>query len=116
MEKTVRNQALSIAKLQEQVDKQARYWQAIGEPVRKKHDTGYFQDRGKLLAQIVELFSMDELTAVCFEIGVFWDTLAGDTLQYKTRSLIESLEREGQLYKLLDECGRQRPEAEWPML
>ena len=115
MAKLFREQANQLAALQKQVNDHNRFWQAIGKPIRKK-DTGYFTDRGILLSLIEEYFNQDELEDVCFDLGVFWDKLAGIGVRAKARSLIAHLERRAQIYKLLDECEQRRPHVEWPSL
>ena len=53
---------------------------------------------------------------ICFNLGVMWDSLEGDTIQIKTMSLIENLERRGHIYMLVGECQSARPNVNWPSL
>jgi hypothetical protein len=114
--KHIKAQAEQIDDLTRRLHQQEMYWQAIGKPVRSKKDTGYFNDRGKLLALMDEYFNEEELIDLCFEFGVNYDKLLGVGVRGKSRSLIEYMERHASVYKLLDECNRRRPHVDWPVL
>jgi formylglycine-generating enzyme required for sulfatase activity len=58
---------------------------------------------------IVEGFDLEELRTLCFDLGVRYDDLRGDTLSGKTRELILLLGRRHQLEDLLRQIARTRP-------
>lgn len=63
--------------------------------------------------QMADLFSLDELHQICFDLGVRFDRLPGETIQDKARELYEHMERRGDLHRLVDACQRERPSANW---
>ena len=54
----------------------------------------------KSKAAIVQGFNLDELKSLCFELGIIFDNLAGDTLDAKARELVAYSQRRGELAKL----------------
>ena len=109
LEHQVRNLAAELAATRAEVEQYRRQWQAVTRP-----DTGELKARATFHELIVAHFSNEELMQVCFNLGVFWDRLPGDTLDGKARALIEKLEREQRLYQLVGECQRMRPQVMWP--
>ena len=109
MEKQVRRLAAELAATQAEVAGYRRQWQAVTRP-----GTAELQARVSLHEMLVGHFNNEELMQLCFRLGVFWDRLAGDTLDGKARALIEKMEREERTYQLVGECQRLRPNVLWP--
>lgn len=63
---------------------------------------------------LIEHFSLDELRVFCFDLGLEYEDLPGDTRTTKMHGLIEYLQRRGELSRLLDEVIEQRPNVGWP--
>ena len=76
--------------------------------------TDELEPRKQLLVLMIESFNMDELMEICFNLGVMWDSLEGNTIQIKIMALIENMERRGHEYMLIGECQRVRPNVNWP--
>ena len=64
----------------------------------------------KLLA---EFFNVDELKTLCFDLGVEFENLAGETLEGKTRELVKGCYKKGLLDELLALCQESRPNVTW---
>ena len=65
--------------------------------------------------QMVESFSLDELRDLCFELGINWEQLSGDTRDSKTTSLLERLNRQARLPVLLAQIHALRPVVPWAL-
>lgn len=78
-----------------------------------KPDTGKLQARATFHDQMADLFSLDELHQICFDLDVRFDALSGDTVGEKTRELYLYMERRGDLYRLVRICQKERPSANW---
>lgn len=70
---------------------------------------------GPLRQQITNLFSLDELHVLCFDLGIRYDDLSGDTISTKSVSLLAYAHRRGQLDQLMSALQRERPRAKWPV-
>lgn len=70
--------------------------------------------RSQLWRELVESFSEEELNTLCFELGVDYENVSGDTKADKAREIVELFERENRLGELVDYCRGVRPEANWP--
>ena len=75
MEKQVRRLAAELAATRAEVAGYRRQWTAVTRP-----DTAELQARVSLHEMLVGHFNNEELMQLCFALGVFWDRLAGDTL------------------------------------
>lgn len=53
---------------------------------------------------------MEELESLCFQLGVHFDDLQGETREAKTRELVEYLQNRGRLNDLTATLARERPE------
>ncbi|MCB8942898.1 MAG: leucine-rich repeat domain-containing protein [Ardenticatenaceae bacterium] len=62
---------------------------------------------------LLQAFSDDELNDLCFELGLDFTDLPGDTRIDKVRELILWFERRGQLEKLIEYARVQRPHLNW---
>ncbi len=65
--------------------------------------------------QMVERFSLSELRDLCFELGLNWDQLAGDTLDGKAIALLERLNRQARLPALLARLHVLHPDVAWEL-
>ena len=63
--------------------------------------------------KFVEYFSDSELREICFEFGVEYENLSGDTKNRKASDLVGHLQRRGQYPALVELCRRLRPKVEW---
>lgn len=70
--------------------------------------------------QIVQLrnlihqsFSLDEFRTFCFDVGVRYDDLPGESLQTRVTSLVLLCERIGRIDHLLAKCVATRPQINW---
>ncbi|MCS7061208.1 MAG: hypothetical protein RMN25_08570 [Anaerolineae bacterium] len=61
---------------------------------------------------IVTYFDTDEIEAICFDLGIDYDSLPGQAKLKKVVELIEHCGRNGQIVKLIDICAQMRPAAE----
>ncbi len=112
-----KRQTVQIQQLEEALQRHAQYWRAVGEPIkRRKLDTDYFTARGRLASMIADLFTLDELRAIAFNLGDMWVELGGDGLHAKAMAMIEYFQHRHQIYKLIDELQEHRPGIEWPMI
>ncbi|MCB9006407.1 MAG: SUMF1/EgtB/PvdO family nonheme iron enzyme [Ardenticatenaceae bacterium] len=63
---------------------------------------------------LIQHFSLDELRVLCFDLGLEYEELPGDTRTTKMHGLIEYLQRRGELPRLLNEAVDHRPNVAWP--
>lgn len=63
---------------------------------------------------LIQHFSLDELRVLCFDLGLEYEELPGDTRTTKMHGLIEYLQRRGELSRLLNEVIDHRPNLAWP--
>lgn len=63
---------------------------------------------------LIQHFSLEELRVLCFDLGLEYEDLSGDTRTTKMHGLIEYLQRRGELYQLLNEVIDHRPNVTWP--
>ena len=56
-------------------------------------------------------FDNDEIESICFDLGIDYDSLSGDSKLKKVVELIEYCARNGRIVQLVDECGRLRATA-----
>lgn len=68
----------------------------------------------QLIQEIERKFSLDELKALCFDLGIDFDSLPGQAKLGKVQSLVEYVNRRGRLAELLDFLKFIRPEGSWP--
>ena len=58
-------------------------------------------------------FNLEELHALCFDLGLDFEMLASDTLSGKARELVITLDRKRRLGDLIDLCAKERPHLNW---
>jgi len=61
-------------------------------------------------------FSKEELSAVCFDLGVDYDSLPGDGTAAKVVEIIEYFARQGRIKALIQLCAAQRAQTDWQPL
>jgi Leucine-rich repeat (LRR) protein len=66
-------------------------------------------DLSRLLSQLEEAFSTEEIQTLCFELGIEYDDLAAAGRSGKVRELLRYLERRGRLDELIKLVERKRP-------
>lgn len=66
-----------------------------------------------LAKQIAKLFKLNDIQMVCFDLGIEYDNLPGDTLDRKVQELVTYYERNGNLKELLKYCRQERPLVNW---
>lgn len=60
---------------------------------------------------IVSHFNLSEFRNMCFEMGVLYDDLEGETIGDKSREFVLLLNRTGRLSELIQYCKTTRPNA-----
>lgn len=63
--------------------------------------------------RIAEKFDLSEIKELCFEMGVSYDDLTGETKTVKIQSLLEYSERRGKKKFLLERLHQHRPTIDW---
>lgn len=63
---------------------------------------------------LFELYNLDEIETLCFDLGVDYDDLQGRAKQTKINSLITAMARHGRLPELLDYVRADRSHVVWP--
>lgn len=61
-------------------------------------------------------FNKGELRTLCFDLGVNYENLPGETLEDKARELVDFCQRRGVLKDLIEKCNALRPNTGWPKL
>jgi hypothetical protein len=59
-------------------------------------------------------FSLEELRGLCFELGIDFDDIRGETREAKARELVLYCQRRSRLEQLAEACARLRPNISWP--
>lgn len=68
---------------------------------------------GPLRKAITRYFNIAELKALCFDLGIDYQELAGDTKTEKVTSLLGFCERHGRLPDILTYLQSERPKIDW---
>jgi hypothetical protein len=58
---------------------------------------------------LVNHFNMNELKSLCFDLGINFDSLPGETMQNKSQELIVYLQRHDRIEELVNQIRRLRP-------
>lgn len=69
-------------------------------------------DRKQLRDDLLTVFNLEELQALCRRLGLHYDQLHGKTQRDKASLLIGKMERNGRLPELVQEVVRERPHLE----
>jgi Effector-associated domain 7 len=67
----------------------------------------------KLRQLLSQLFSKEELAALCFDLGVDYDSLPGDGTMAKVVEIIEYFSRAGRIKALVQLASTQRVQTDW---
>jgi hypothetical protein len=67
----------------------------------------------ELREALLRHFNLDELRILCFDLGVDFEDIAGDTFASKTTELVVYFQRRGLLHKLVERVRESRPDIEW---
>lgn len=106
----------------EQYKKQQKRRLAIGETEQQAAPvlTGQRDDAAahrryltRLRKQLADHFSDEELRALCFDLGVEYANLPGDTKFIKALELVADLDRKNRLAELVEAAGDMRPGLSW---
>jgi hypothetical protein len=65
---------------------------------------------------IAHAFDLDDIQTLCFDMGLDYENLAGQTKDGKTRSLIMTKLRRDELPDLIHYCVAARPNLDWSVL
>lgn len=66
-----------------------------------------------LRTQMSQLFNKSELATLCFDLGINYENISGDTLDDKVQNLILFCQRRTRLGDLVHACQRSRPHVSW---
>ena len=66
-----------------------------------------------LQRQLVEYFDLSELKTLCFELGMDYDELGGETKSDKARELVKAAYRNGRVPDVVQRCEEVRPNVVW---
>lgn len=58
-------------------------------------------------------FSLDEIESLCFDLGVDFENIGGNSKPGKVLELIQYMERRGRLEELAGACAKLRPNVDW---
>ncbi|UCG23918.1 MAG: hypothetical protein JSW55_17565 [Chloroflexota bacterium] len=67
-----------------------------------------------LHAMLDRYFNLEEVRTICFELGVDFDSVAGEGKSARIRELILGLARQDRLPELVSLAASQRPHVSWP--
>ena len=70
-------------------------------------------DRAVLQQKLAEMFSLDELQQICFDVGVDYEDLGSEGKSAKAVKLILFCQRRGRVAELIEACRKLRPEVAW---
>lgn len=74
------------------------------------------QNRSEFLELLDANFKQNELIDLCFELGIDFENLSGETKKDKARELLQHCQRSGRVEELQTEVSKQRPRIDWPNL
>lgn len=63
--------------------------------------------------QIVESFNLSELQTLCFDLGIKFENLPGETLEDKAREIVDYCRRLDCTSELITYCQKKRPKIDW---
>lgn len=70
-------------------------------------------DREKFRILLNDLFKLDDIRKLCFDLEVDYENLDGESKESKVIALIEHFENRLALLALLEQCQKIRPQAPW---
>jgi hypothetical protein len=63
--------------------------------------------------QVKTYFSKSDLRDLCFDLSINYEELEGDSIQDKSRKLVDYCRRHGQVINLIKRCQALRPHVNW---
>jgi len=63
--------------------------------------------------KITAYFNDDEIRSLCFDLGIEYENLVGETREAKARELVTYCERTSQVSQLVNRCRELRPSVDW---
>ena len=66
-------------------------------------------------AMLEELFTMDNLKTLCFDLGLDHEALGCDNKEELSRELVGEMWRNGRFWELVAVCRERRPGVVWPV-
>ncbi|WP_420645799.1 GTP-binding protein [Candidatus Leptofilum sp.] len=72
------------------------------------------QNRAQFLQLLNSYFKQNELETLCFDLGIDFENLPGNTKEEKARELMLFCEREDRIHDLQEAVRERRPHIEWP--
>jgi hypothetical protein len=70
----------------------------------------------RLRQAIMAYFDETDIQILCFDLGIDYDNLPGDSKPVRIVQLIEYLARSGKIPELIDQCSQYRPNVPWDEL
>lgn len=78
------------------------------------HESSLFGGLGAdLRNKITTYFNDDEIESLCFDLGIEYENLAGETREAKARELVIYCERTSKVSQLVNRCRELRPSVDW---
>ena len=78
------------------------------------HESSFFGGfRADLRHKVATYFNDDEIKSLCFDLGIEYENLAGETREAKARELVTYCERTSQVSQLANRCRELRPSVDW---
>ena len=75
--------------------------------------TGVLVNRAQLRLKLEKKFSDSELKAMCFDLEIEYENVAGNTREARTRELLLLVERNGRMAEFIACCKAERPAVDW---
>jgi hypothetical protein len=93
----------------------ARYFSNLNATINSFSEVGVSGNRGLagLRQKIEEHFNLDELANLVFELNINYENLPGETLQAKSRELVNYAQRHNILRRLVELCAALRSHVDW---
>src|SRR5512139_2217280 len=70
----------------------------------------------QLRDRLITYFEESEISSLCFDLGIDYEELAGDTKSEKAMELIQFTARRAEITSLIEHCAAERPNLEWESL
>jgi hypothetical protein len=92
-----------------------RYFNNLNRTINSFSEAGASGNRGlaALRQKIEQYFNLDELTNLTFDLSINYENLSGETLQAKSRELVNYAQRHNLLRNLVELCATLRSQVDW---
>jgi hypothetical protein len=92
-----------------------RYFNNLNRTINSFSEAGASGNRGlaALRQKIEQYFNLDELTNLTFDLSINYENLPGETLQAKSRELVNYAQRHNLLRNLVELCATLRSQVDW---